>query len=193
MEAGFIQETRRLQEKAFYPWKRETPVILRHFPCAPTTALMWTPPFIFIRREKPSIRWSCPPMWDGPVWSLIQERSWQSMPSYAGDSSFEKEGGGKKDFDQGKAVVTAQAAAVFAEEGISLLGNESQTVGPEENPEEVHLRLLGAGITLLEGICLGQVPEGVYFLCAAPLKLGGADGAPCRAVLLKGLEEEKET
>lgn len=94
---------------------------------------------------------------------------------------------------KGKAVVTAQAAAVFAEEGISLLGNESQTVGPEENPEEVHLRLLGAGITLLEGICLGQVPEGVYFLCAAPLKLGGADGAPCRAVLLKGLEEEKET
>ena len=92
----------------------------------------------------------------------------------------------------GWACVVAHTGEV-TEEGISLLGNESQTVGPEENPEEVHLRLLGAGITLLEGICLGQVPEGVYFLCAAPLKLGGADGAPCRAVLLKGLEEEKET
>ena len=40
---------------------------------------------------------------------------------------------------KGKAVVTAQAAAVFAEAGIFLFGNESQTVGPEEAPKEVHL------------------------------------------------------
>ena len=48
----------------------------------------------------------------------------------------------------------------------------------------VHLALLRENVVLLEGICLKDVPEGVYFLCAAPLNLAGADGAPCRAVLI---------
>lgn len=85
---------------------------------------------------------------------------------------------------KGDAVVSAEAASVFASKGIFLLGNESQTVGPEDAPMEVHLILLGAGVVLLEGIRLAAVPEGVYFLNAAPLNLSGADGSPCRAVLI---------
>ena len=85
----------------------------------------------------------------------------------------------------GKATVTAEAARIFAEEGIKLLGNESQTVGPEDAPKEVHLILLGAEVVLLEGIVLDDVDEGRYFLSAAPLNLGGCDGAPCRAYLIK--------
>ena len=50
---------------------------------------------------------------------------------------------------------------------------------------QVHKILLGAGIVLLEGIVLEAVPEGRYLLSAAPLKLAGADGAPCRAYLMK--------
>jgi arylformamidase len=84
----------------------------------------------------------------------------------------------------GKATVTAEAAQVFAAAGILLLGNESQTVGPENAPMQVHLILLGAGIVLLEGVVLTDVPEGKYFLSAAPMKLAGADGAPCRAFLI---------
>lgn len=84
----------------------------------------------------------------------------------------------------GKATVTADAARVFVQADIKLLGNESQTVGPEDAPMEVHLILLGAGIVLLEGIVLTGVPEGKYFLSAAPLNLGGCDGAPCRAYLI---------
>ncbi|MBP5312913.1 MAG: cyclase family protein [Clostridia bacterium] len=85
---------------------------------------------------------------------------------------------------KGEAVVSNEAAKVFASEGILLLGNEFQTVGPENAPMEVHLILLGAGVVLLEGIRLAKVPEGVYFLNAAPLDLAGADGSPCRAVLV---------
>lgn len=85
---------------------------------------------------------------------------------------------------KGDAVVSAEAAKVFASNGILLLGNESQTVGPEDAPMEVHLILLGAGVVLLEGIRLSSVPEGVYLLNAAPLNLSGADGAPCRAILI---------
>ena len=85
---------------------------------------------------------------------------------------------------KGDAEVSAKAARVFASSGILLLGNESQTVGPEDAPMEVHLILLGAGVVLLEGIRLTEIPEGVYFLNAAPLNLAGADGSPCRAVLI---------
>lgn len=84
----------------------------------------------------------------------------------------------------GKATVTAEAARVFADSGIVLIGNESQTVGPEDSPAQVHLILLGAGVVLLEGIVLEGVAEGHYFLSAAPLNLGGCDGAPCRAYLI---------
>ena len=85
---------------------------------------------------------------------------------------------------KGDAEVSSEAAEVFADSGILLLGNESQTVGPEAAPMKVHLILLGAGIVLLEGIRLAEVSEGVYFLNAAPLNLSGADGSPCRAVLI---------
>ena len=84
----------------------------------------------------------------------------------------------------GNATVTAEGAEVFANAGICLLGNESQSVGPEEAPMQVHLLLLRQGIALLEGIVLKNIPEGHYFLSAAPLKLAGAEGAPCRAYLI---------
>ena len=85
---------------------------------------------------------------------------------------------------KGEAVVTAEAAEVFAHANVELVGNESQTVGPKNAPMQVHKILLGKGIVLLEGIRLRTVPEGVYLLCAQPLSLAGADGSPCRAILI---------
>lgn len=85
---------------------------------------------------------------------------------------------------KGDAEVSSKAATVFAASNILLLGNESQTVGPPNAPMEVHRILLGACVVLLEGIRLAEVSEGIYFLNAAPLNLSGADGSPCRAVLI---------
>ncbi len=85
---------------------------------------------------------------------------------------------------KGDVTVTESAAEVFADNKILLYGNESQTVGPLESPMEVHKIMLGAKIVLLEGVRLSGVPEGIYLLNAAPINLGGADGAPCRAVLM---------
>ena len=84
----------------------------------------------------------------------------------------------------GKVIVSEEAARVFAEAEIDLLGNESQTVGPEDAPMQVHLTLLSREVVLLEGIRLGDVPTGVYLLSAAPISLAGSDGAPCRAILI---------
>ena len=94
-------------------------------------------------------------------------------------------GAGERILIGGKAVVTADAAREFAKAKIKLIGNESQTVGPENAPMEVHLILLKEEIVLLEGVVLSHVPEGKYLLSAAPLNLAGCDGAPCRAVLIK--------
>ena len=85
---------------------------------------------------------------------------------------------------KGDVEVSLEAAKVFASSDILLLGNEPQTVGPQNAPMEVHLVLLGSNVILLEGIRLSDVSEGVYFLNAAPLNLSGADGSPCRAVLI---------
>ena len=85
---------------------------------------------------------------------------------------------------KGEVEVSLEAAKVFASSDILLLGNEPQTVGPQNAPMAVHLTLLGANVVLLEGIRLGDVYEGVYFLNAVPLNLSGADGSPCRAVLI---------
>ena len=90
----------------------------------------------------------------------------------------------KKLLIKGNATLTLEAAHVLADAGIDLFGNESQTVGPESAPMAVHLCMLGAGVVLLEGIRLASVPDGRYLLCAAPINLGGADGAPCRAILI---------
>ena len=85
----------------------------------------------------------------------------------------------------GNIIVTAEAAKVFADNAIKLIGNEGLSIGPVDAPMEVHKILLSANVVLLEGIVLKDVPEGVYFLNAAPLNLAKLDGAPCRAYLIK--------
>ncbi len=80
---------------------------------------------------------------------------------------------------RGCEAITPAAARLCVERGVWLLGLEGQSVGDHE----VHRTLLGAGIPVLEGLCLAQVPDGAYHLMAQPLKLGGLDGAPVRAVL----------
>jgi len=95
-----------------------------------------------------------------------------------------KASGAERILIAGKATVTAEAAEIFAAGKIKLLGNEGQTVGPPNAPMQVHKILLDQEIALLEGIVLNEIPEGLYFLSAAPLNLGGADGAPCRAYLI---------
>ncbi len=86
---------------------------------------------------------------------------------------------------KGNAIVTEEAAKVFAEAEVFLIGVESQSVGDIHAPMAVHLVLLRREVVLLEGIRLGDVTDGVYFLNAAPISLGGADGAPCRAILIE--------
>ncbi len=96
-----------------------------------------------------------------------------------------KVGADKRILIKGNATVTEEAAMVFANAEILLLGNESQSVGPENAPMTVHKILLSKNIALLEGIVLENAKEGRYILNCAPLNIKGFEGSPCRAILIE--------
>lgn len=85
---------------------------------------------------------------------------------------------------KGNSTVTSGAARVLADSHIFLVGCEGQSVGDVNAPAEAHKILLSKNIALLEGIVLKDVPDGKYFLSSAPLNIAGADGAPCRSILI---------
>ena len=62
-----------------------------------------------------------------------------------------------------------------AEAELDLMGVEDQTVGNPDTQKEIHRILLGAEIVILEGLVLGAVPEGTYFLAAQPMKMADLD------------------
>lgn len=86
---------------------------------------------------------------------------------------------------KGTAVISAEAAKIFAESSLVFIGVEPQSVSDAESTAEVHRILLASEIVIAEGLSLSAVPCGEYFLSALPLRLGGTDGSPCRAVLIK--------
>ena len=80
------------------------------------------------------------------------------------------------------------AARWLVDRGTKLVGIDylsAEQYGARE--PRTHWALLGAGVIILEGIDLRDVPPGDYFLACLPLKLVGGDGAPARAVLIEGL------
>lgn len=140
-------------------------------------------PFHFIQDGKTIDRISLD-CFIGPCWVSRHDGLVTGKDAAAILGKAHNENADKRILIAGKATVTEEAAKVFADHGIWLVGNESQTVGPEDAPKRVHEILLGSGAVLLEGIVLADVAEGQYILHAAPLNLGGSDGAPCRAYLI---------
>jgi arylformamidase len=80
----------------------------------------------------------------------------------------------------------ADAAVYFAEKGIILFGLDCITIGDikdEQSVVKTHQALLSAGIYILEGCALGNVPPGEYELLCLPLLMYKGDAGPCRAIL----------
>jgi arylformamidase len=91
---------------------------------------------------------------------------------------------------RGECHLNKEAADILSECGIALIGVESQSIATYDDPVTVHVSVLGQGIAALEGLVLRDVPDGKYFLFAAPIKLGGSDGSPCRAVLIDKIDTD---
>lgn len=72
--------------------------------------------------------------------------------------------------------------------GVILAGLDTPSVDHVDSKDlQVHHAMIKAGFSWLENLDLTDAEEGLYFLCAAPLKLTELEASPVRAVLIKDL------
>ena len=73
----------------------------------------------------------------------------------------------------------------LADQGVTLVGLDTPSVDPSADAELLsHNAIARRDMAILEGVVLEHVADGVYTLCALPLRIEGADASPVRAVLL---------
>lgn len=90
----------------------------------------------------------------------------------------------KKTFPKSYISLSLEAAEYLLQNGIELVGTDFLGIEKQGNPgHPVHKTLLNAGVVILEGLDLSQVPAGEYQLYCLPLNIVGADGAPARVIL----------
>ncbi|UED67161.1 MULTISPECIES: cyclase family protein [Brevibacillus] len=80
-------------------------------------------------------------------------------------------------------------AAYLAEKGVRGIGTDALGIERSQEGHPTHKTLFAAGIVVIEGLRLRDVPPGLYFMVAAPLKLVGTDAAPARVLLFEGWQE----
>ena len=75
-------------------------------------------------------------------------------------------------------------ARALVQMGIQLVGIDYLSVAPFKRSRPTHEVLLSAGMVVVEGLELSKIKPGIYQLYCLPIKLGGSDGAPARAILI---------
>ena len=110
--------------------------------------------------------------WRGAPRILFRTRSsvrgWMSSPTF------------HRDF----AYIAPDAAQLMADEGVLLVGIDYLSAEQFGAPApRAHQILLGKGIPIVEGLSLAAVRGGDYDLIVLPMKVGGHEAAPARAVL----------
>lgn len=80
--------------------------------------------------------------------------------------------------------LSVDAAELLVDRNVRLVGIDYLSIAPYKMGKQVHTILLDAGVVVLEGLDLSHVSQGRYTLHCLPLKLGGADGAPARCILV---------
>lgn len=73
---------------------------------------------------------------------------------------------------------------LLAARGCKLIGLDVPSLDRQDSKTlDAHFAVDKAGMAILEGLVLDDVPPGDYELVALPLKIEGADGSPVRAIL----------
>jgi arylformamidase len=98
------------------------------------------------------------------------QRGWMKSPTF------------HRDF----AYIAPDAAQLLADAEVQLVGVDYISAEKFGAPAPLtHRILLGKGIPIVEGLSLENVRAGDYDLVVLPMKVGGHEGAPARAVLRK--------
>ena len=88
-------------------------------------------------------------------------------------------------FQTGFVGISKDGAEFLVKHGVRLVGIDYLSISPYKDSRPTHEVLLKASMVILEGANLIDIPAGRYQLICLPLKLGGSDGSPARAVLIK--------
>jgi arylformamidase len=88
-------------------------------------------------------------------------------------------------FNEKYIYLGTDAANYLKEKGIVCIGIDYLSIAGRANGEEVHKILLGAEISIIEGLNLRNIEPGLYEMVCLPMKLKGADGAPARVAIRK--------
>jgi arylformamidase len=110
--------------------------------------------------------------WRGAPRVLFRPRS--ALRGWMSSSTFHR------DF----AYIAPDAAKLLADAGIQLVGIDY--ISAEQFGAAApltHRTLLGRNIPIVEGLALDRISAGDYDLIVLPIKVGGHEGAPARAVL----------
>lgn len=90
-----------------------------------------------------------------------------------------------KTFPQSYVSLSLEAAEFLARKKVNLVGTDFLGIEKRKNPgHPVHTTLLAAGIVIVEGLDLSNVPAGRYQLYCLPINVVGVDGAPARVILV---------
>ena len=84
----------------------------------------------------------------------------------------------------GQSYIDRCTAEYFVASGIKTVITDALSIAPIDNEGEIHRILLNAGIAVVENVVLDDIDDGDYIISAFPIKYGGCDGAPVRAVLI---------
>jgi len=91
---------------------------------------------------------------------------------------------GNKEFQTDFVGLSVDAAEWLVDRNVRLVGIDYLSIAPFKLGKPVHSILLDADMVIIEGLDLSKVSQGRYTLTCLPLKLGGAEGAPTRAILV---------
>lgn len=84
----------------------------------------------------------------------------------------------------GFTAIAADTIRMLAARGVILIGTDTPSLDPQDSKTmDAHLAVRDAGMHILEGLVLDEVPPGDYELIALPLRMAGVDASPVRAIL----------
>ena len=92
---------------------------------------------------------------------------------------------GETKFQTDFVAITEDGAEWLVNRGVQLVGVDYLSVAPYDDSAPTHTVLLNAGVVIVEGLNLSQIPRGFYDLYCLPLKIADSDGAPARAILIQ--------
>lgn len=90
-------------------------------------------------------------------------------------------------FDPAYVFLDSDGAKYLIHKQVQGVGIDALSIERGQADHATHRLLLKEKMVIVEGLRLAEVPQGAYLLIAAPLMVVGAEAAPARVVLARGL------